>query len=142
MKPGYAAVFVGIVALSLAIAASGQPTTGGPGFTELYRVDVADAPDLEIVMGLIDRAGESIGAKHYHPGGEFGFVLEGTVGVTTESDRSATLKAGDSFYQPAGEWHVVNTGSEGAKTVVFRVLKKGQPMIVIPSDREAGQPSG
>jgi quercetin dioxygenase-like cupin family protein len=81
-------------------------------------------------MGLITRAGKSTGAKHYHPGGEFGFVLEGAVGVTSEGEQSATLKAGTSFYQPPGQWHVVNTGTQGAKTVVFRVLKKGQPMIV------------
>ncbi len=130
MSRARAAALVGLVGISLAIVASGQPMTGGGGFTELHRVEVADAPGLEIVMGLIERAGESTGAKHYHPGGEFGFVLEGAVGVTTESEPSVTLRAGASFYQPPGEWHVVDTASEGAKTVVFRVLKKGQPMIV------------
>ena len=59
-----------------------------------------------------------------------GFVLEGAVRVTTESEPALTLKAGDSFYQPPGAWHVVSTATEGARAVVFRVLKKGQPMIV------------
>ncbi len=81
-------------------------------------------------MGLIERSGVSIGAKHYHPGGEFGFILEGSVTVTTGSEPPATLEAGASFYQPPGEWHAVSTATEGAKTVVFRVLEKGQPMIV------------
>ena len=71
MRRTHAAILVGFMAIGLAVVASGQPTTGGGGFTELYRVEVADAPDLEIVMGLIKRAGESTGAKHYHPGGEF-----------------------------------------------------------------------
>ena len=130
MRRAHAAFLVGFVAISLAIVAGGQPTTGGGGFTELHRVDVADAPDLEIVMGIIERTGESAGAKHYHPGGEFGFVLEGAVGITTGSHPSVSLEAGASFYQPPGEWHVVNTSTEGAKTLVFRVLKKGQPMTV------------
>ena len=130
MRRAHSAILVGIAAVAVAIVTSGQPTTGGGGFTELHRVDVADAPGFQIVMGLITRAGESTGAKHYHPGGEFGFVLEGAVGLTTESEPSVTLEAGTSFYQPPGEWHIVDTGTEGAKTVVFRVLKKGQPMIV------------
>ncbi len=130
MRLPHAALLGWFVAISLGMVAGGQPMTGGGGFTELHRVAVADAPDLEIVMGLIERTGESAGAKHYHPGGEFGFVLEGAVNVTTESEPTLTLHAGASFYQPPGEWHIVNAAAEGAKTVVFRVLKKGQPMIV------------
>ena len=126
----HATILLGLLAIGLALVAGGQPTTGAGGFSELHRVEVAGASDLEVVMGLIKRPGESIGAKHYHPGGELGFVLEGAVTVTTESEPELTLKAGASFYQTPGEWHVVNTATEGAKAVVFRILKKGQPMIV------------
>ncbi len=130
MNRPHATILLGLLAISLAVVAGGQPTTGAGGFSELHRVEIAGANDLEAVMGLIERPGESIGAKHYHPGGEFGFVLEGAVTVATESEPERTLKAGASFYQPPGEWHVVTTAAEGAKTVVFRVLKKGEPMIV------------
>ncbi len=131
MRRAHAAILIGFMIICLALLASGKSTTEGGGFTELHRVEfTAEAPDLEIVMGLIRRAGESTGAKHYHPGGEFGFVLEGAVNVTTESEPTLTLHAGASFYQPPGEWHIVNAAAEGAKTVVFRVLKKGQPLIV------------
>jgi len=125
-----ATIWLGLVAIGLAVVASGQPTMGGGGFSELYRVEVADEGDLEVVMGLIERDGESIGARHYHPSGEFGFVLEGVVTITTEREQSVVLKAGASFYQPPGEWHAVSTASAGAKTVVFRIVKKGQRMIV------------
>jgi quercetin dioxygenase-like cupin family protein len=130
MRRSHSAIFVGYLAIGLAIVASGQPKTEVGGFTELHREDVAEAPGLEIVMGLIKRAGRSTGARHYHPGGEFGFVLEGAVIITTESEPSVTLEAGASFYQPPGKWHVVNTAIGGAQTVVFRLLEKGQPMIV------------
>ena len=130
MNPAHATILLGILALALALNAGGQPTTAAGGFTELHRVEVADAGDLEVVMGLVDRSRESISPKHYHPGGELGFVLEGTAIVATESEPSTIFRAGSSFYQPPGEWHVVSTTAEGAKAVVFRVLKKGQPMIV------------
>ena len=130
MSRANATILLVLLAFGLAVMAGGEPTTGAGGFSQLHRVEVADASDLEAVMGLIERSGESIGAKHYHPGGEFGFVLEGSVTIATEREPQATLKAGASFYQPPGEWHVVSTTPEGAKTVVFRLLKKGEPMIV------------
>jgi quercetin dioxygenase-like cupin family protein len=119
-----------ILAIGFALVARGQPKTEGGEFAELHRAEIADASNLEVVMGLIDRPGESVSPKHYHPGGEFGFVLEGAATVSTEGEPEATLKAGSSFYQPPGEWHVVRTHAEGARTVVFRVLEKGQPMVV------------
>lgn len=40
------------------------------------------------------------------------------------------LWSGDAFYQPPREWHIVTSDAAGAKTVVFRVLPQGQPMVV------------
>ena len=125
-----AALLMGVLGTSIALVAGGSAKPSG-GFSELHRGDVAGTDDLEVVMGLIERPGESISGKHYHPLGEFGFVLEGSVTVSSEGESGATLTAGDSFYQPPGEWHVVGTTTEGAKTVVFRVLKKGQPVVVV-----------
>ncbi len=124
-----AALLMGILGTSIALVAGGSAKPSG-GFSELHRGDVAGTDDLEVVMGLIERPGESISGKHYHPLGEFGFVLEGSVTVSSEDASGTTLTAGDSFYQPPGVWHVVGTTTEGSKTVVFRVLKKGQPMVV------------
>ncbi len=130
MNRSHAVLVLVILAMGLALVADGQPTAGGGGFSELQRADVSGASNLEVIMGLIERPGESIGAKHYHPGGEFGFVLEGAVTVATEGEPEVILEAGASFYQPPGEWHAVGTSAEGARTVVFRVLEKGQPMVV------------
>lgn len=91
---------------------------------------LAEDSNIELVMGLIERSGESRSGKHHHPGGEFGFVLSGAVVVSTEGSPPETLEAGDSFYQPPEAWHVVSTSAGGAKTVVFRVIERGQPMVV------------
>lgn len=123
-------ILLSILAINLALVACEESTPGGGGFTELHRAAVPDASDLEVVMGLIERSGESSSAKHYHPSGEFGFVLAGAIAVATEGEPEVTLKAGTSFYQPPGEWHVVSTAGEGARTVVFRLVKKGQSMAV------------
>ncbi len=124
-----AALLMGVLGTSIALVAGGSAKPSG-GFSELHRGDVAGTDDLEVVMGLIERTDESMSGKHYHPGGEFGFVLDGAITVSSEGKPKATLRAGDSFYQPPGEWHAVGTTAEGARTVVFRVLKKGQPVVV------------
>jgi quercetin dioxygenase-like cupin family protein len=130
MRRPQSTILFEILAIGLVLVACGQPTTGAGGYTELHRGVVPDASDIEMVMGLIERPGQSSTAKHHHPGGEYGFVLEGTLTVAAEGDREVTLEAGDSFYQPPGQWHVVGTTAKGARTIVFRVLKRGQPMIV------------
>ncbi len=130
MSRAHATILVGFLAIGLAVLAGGQPTTNAGGFSELQRAEVVDANGLEVVMGLVKRPAGSVSPKHYHPGGEFGFVLEGAVTVETENESRVTLKAGASFYQPPGEWHRIRTTTEGAEAVVFRVLKRGQPMIV------------
>ena len=130
MNRAHATILLALLTTGLAVVAGGQPTTGARGFSELQRAEVADTNGLEVVMGLVRRPAESIGAKHYHPGGEFGFILEGAVTVASENELQVTLKAGASFYQPPGEWHIVSTTTERAEAVVFRVLEKGQPMIV------------
>ena len=130
MSRTFATLVVGALGIAFALVATGRQENPGGGFSELHRGDIAGTDDLEVVMGLIERSDESKSEKHYHPGGEFGFVLAGAITVSSEGKSEETLRAGDSFYQPPGEWHVVGTTAEGAKTVVFRVLKKGQPVVV------------
>ena len=130
MKHVHAMVLTSLLVFCLAVLASAQCSANPNGFSELHRVQLADARELEMVMGIVERPGESVSAKHYHPSSVFAFVLEGTVTVTTEGAGQRTLNVGDSFHQPAGEWHIVSTAAEGAKSLVFRVVKKGQPMII------------
>jgi quercetin dioxygenase-like cupin family protein len=115
---------IGIAALVIA----GERSSAG--FLELHRAELADTTSTELVMGLIERDGESQSGKHQHPGGEFGFVISGSIVLHTESGSPQTLEAGESFYQPPGQWHIVSTRTSGAKTVVFRAVKAGEPMVV------------
>ncbi len=124
------AILAGMLLVGSVLAAGGQPEAASGGFVELHRAPVAGADHLEVVMGLVERTGESVSPKHYHPGGEFALVLEGSASVIAEGGTEVVLKPGDSFHQPAGEWHVVSSGAGGSKSVVFRVVEKGKPAVV------------
>src|SRR5499427_4668275 len=47
--------------------------------TVLFRGDLEGAPGKEIVVFVADLAPGAVGTKHYHPGPEFFYVLEGTL---------------------------------------------------------------
>lgn len=123
-------LFAASTVCTVAAVAAGQQSTAPGGFAELHRARLSEESGIELVMGLIAREGESTSGRHHHPGGEFGFVVSGAIVVTTRDGHVRTVETGDSFYQPPGEWHAVSTGSRGAKTVVFRVVENGQPMVV------------
>ena len=99
-------------------------------FEELYRSAIEGTDDLETVVGVIQRDGASRSAKHYHPNGEYGVILEGEVTIESEGNATVTLVKGDTFYQPPDKWHIVSTGNAPSRTVVFRVVGKHQPMVV------------
>ena len=101
-----------------------------PPFEELYRSPIEGTDELETVVGVIQRDGASSSAKHYHPNGEYGVILEGEVTIESEGDATVTLVKGDTFYQPPGKWHIVSTGNAPSRTVVFRVVGKHQSMVV------------
>lgn len=121
-----ATIVLGTLVAGAALPSGGQPQPSA--FRELHRGRL-ESGDLEVVMGLITRDGESETPKHIHPHGEMGFVLEGSITVRSEVSPDAQVAAGSSFYQPPGQWHVVSTSGEGAKTLVFRVVELGQSMV-------------
>jgi quercetin dioxygenase-like cupin family protein len=87
------------------------------------------APGREVVQarGELEQAG-SVG-KHTHPGEEVGYVLEGTFEFEVEGKPPTTLKAGDSFFVPAGTVHAgKNVGKTPAKVLSTYIVEKGKPL--------------
>lgn len=67
--------------------------------------------------------------KHTHPGEELGYVLEGSVVMELEGKPPVTLKAGDTFFIPAGHVHAAkNAGTTPAKVLSTYVVEKGKPL--------------
>jgi quercetin dioxygenase-like cupin family protein len=67
--------------------------------------------------------------RHFHPGEEFGYVLEGTLELTIDGKPPMRLKAGDSIFMPAGAIHdAKNVGTGPLRVVSTYVLEKGKPL--------------
>ena len=64
------------------------------------------------------------GLPHRHPGPTFGYVLEGEYELGIDDGPTRIVKAGETFYEPAGSVHRVsrNPAAEGNTRLVAMVL--------------------
>ena len=96
----------------------------------LLRDSLALAPDVEVIVSYLEVPTEAELAKHYHPGEEFVYMLEGQGDLTIKGE-TITLKEGDLYKIPIREVHSFKTTGVQARAVVFRVHEKGQPDRVL-----------
>ncbi len=101
-----------------------------PGFK---RIEVQDRdlsiPGRHAVQARAEfEPGGAIG-RHTHPGEELSIVLEGTLLLEIDGQPARTVRAGDSFFIPAGVVHAGKNAGNG-KAVVFAtyIVEKGKPV--------------
>jgi len=79
--------------------------------TVLFRGDLEGAPGKEIVVFVADLAPGAVGSKHYHPGPEFFYVLEGTLAHEPEGGSPHIMKTGAFGSNPNKGIHVIRNPS-------------------------------
>jgi len=100
--------------------------------TDLLKADLVGMEGKELIVQLVEFAPRGASGKHYHPGHEANYVLEGSGSVEMEGHPPMTRKVGDVAYTPAKVVHEGKNASATAplKLVVFRIHEKGQPITV------------
>ena len=100
--------------------------------TVLFRGDLEGSPGKEIVIFIADLAPGAVGAKHYHPGPEFFYVLEGTLAHEPEGGSAHMMQTGSFGSNPDKGIHLIKNPSatERAKAIDFLVAEKGQPIVI------------
>jgi quercetin dioxygenase-like cupin family protein len=98
--------------------------------TELQRIDLPEMPGKEGVLYIGEFAPSATAPKHFHPGTEFIYVIEGAVTFERDGQPPLTLKAGESSYQlPKASHKPINANPGGStKLVIFLISEKGQPL--------------
>ena len=90
--------------------------------------DVPGAKSHELVMVKVGMASESRGGKHFHPGVEVGYVLDGSAILEVEGQPPLEIKAGDAFQINDEINHDVMTKSETYSGISIYIVEKGQPL--------------
>ena len=122
--------FLLALAIIVAAGAGGGAAAQQAGFTRTMLLD----QDLSIAGQHVVQARAEFQAgvgsgRHTHPGEEIGYVLEGQVEVVIDGKPAIQLKAGESFFIPAGLVHEGrNVGQTAAKILATYVVEKGKPV--------------
>jgi quercetin dioxygenase-like cupin family protein len=98
--------------------------------TMLQQKDLEGAAGREVIMYRAELVSGGAAGKHYHPGPELLYVLEGALILEPDGHPPATLKVGESTHVPAKHIHNAKNASptEPVKVLVFLVGEKGQPL--------------
>ncbi len=115
-------------ALALHVARAQQP---GIKRTDLQRHDLS-VPGREVVQARVELDSGVPSPKHWHPGEEIIYVLEGSLEYQVEGQAPVTLKAGDVLFIPTGTIHTAkNVGSGPGVELATYVVEKGKPLVVV-----------
>lgn len=129
LTPAMAAGIVAGAIGSQALTAQPNPVTR----TIFQQQELEGAQGKEIVMYRADFIAGGVLGRHFHPGPELLYVLEGALTLEQDGHPPVTLRVGDSARLPARHIHKAKNASttRQAKVLVFLVGEKGQPLITL-----------
>jgi quercetin dioxygenase-like cupin family protein len=101
--------------------------------TIFQQKDLEAAEGRELLMYRADFIPGGALGRHFHPGPELIYVLEGSLILEQDGHPPVTLTVGDTAYLPHKHIHKAqNASTTGqAKALVFLVGEKGHPIITL-----------
>jgi quercetin dioxygenase-like cupin family protein len=99
--------------------------------TDLQRHDLS-VPGREVIQARVEFDPGVAFGKHWHPGEEIIYVLEGSLEYQVEGKPPVALKSGDVLFIPARTIHAArNVGSGNGAELATYVVEKGKPLVVM-----------
>ena len=98
-----------------------------PQIENLLKEKLEGVTGTEVVVSKVRIPANTSLPKHWHPGEEFAYVIEGSVTLWQKDKSDTLLKEGELAKVPLKQIHTAITGSEGVTLLVFRVHEEGQP---------------
>ena len=97
------------------------------GSNEVLKATLESVAGIEVVISDVVIPANAGVPRHFHPGEEFVYVIEGTATHVEDGADDRLYKAGDAFVIRKGKIHSPRGGAEGARAIVFRVHVEGEP---------------
>lgn len=111
--------------------ATAQQTGAGTRRTDLQRHDLSIA-GREVVQARVDIEPGVTSLRHWHPGEEIVYVLEGTLEYAVDGKPPVTLRAGEVLFIPARTPHTAkNVGKGPGAELATYIVEKGEPLVVV-----------
>jgi len=93
----------------------------------LQSLDPEFAAGREVLVDLVEIPPHGALERHWHPGEEFHYYLDGDARIEIEGQAAIEGKPGTVGHVPFKSKHRAMAGPQGAKVLVFRVHTQGQP---------------
>ena len=98
--------------------------------TDLQQHDL-DIPGREVVQARVELASGVTVPRHWHPGDEIVFMLEGLLEYRLDGRAPVTLKAGEVLFIPAKTIHAArNVGTGNGAELATYIVEKGKQLVV------------
>jgi quercetin dioxygenase-like cupin family protein len=115
-----------------------EKSTDAPGakapqakLENLTRTALEGAEGIEVIVSRVTIPPHTALPKHWHPGEEFAYLIEGSITLWQEGRDDTVFHAGDVGVVPLRQVHTAITGDMGATLIVFRVHEQGQPERIL-----------
>jgi quercetin dioxygenase-like cupin family protein len=102
-----------------------------PMLENLLRAHLERVEGTEVIVSRVTIPPNTALPKHWHPGEEFAYILEGSAILWQEGKEDIVGRAGDVLRVPLEQVHTAVTEDEGATILVFRVHEAGKPERVM-----------
>lgn len=97
----------------------------------LLKATLEGVAETEVVLSKVIIPPNTSLPKHWHPGEEFAYVLEGSVTLWQKDKPDLVLKQGEVAKVTLKQIHTAITGAEGVTLLVFRVHEQGKPERIV-----------
>ena len=100
--------------------------------TEILRQPMSGLGGKEVVVFTADVPPGGVADRHYHPGDEAIYMLQGSPVFTPDHEQPFELKAGEITFNPAKHIHQAKnmSTSEPAKVLNCMIAETGQPLAI------------
>ena len=128
---------IGKVTMLIVLMSSGLIGSGAlaeskpePKMENLFQKALADefAAGREVIVSLVEVPPNTTMQRHWHPGEEFHYCLEGETELVIDGQPTILETLGKVSHVPYKKMHTVVTKKKGVKLLVFRVHTKGEPV--------------
>jgi quercetin dioxygenase-like cupin family protein len=107
------------------------PQAPGITRTDLQEHDLS-VPGRQMIQNRVEISPEAAAFRHWHPGEEIIYVLEGSLEYDIDGLGARTYNAGEALMVPADTVHSVrNVGTGPAAELATYVVEKGKPFLVL-----------
>jgi len=121
-------VFIAGLEVGTALDASSPPPQSSVKTLMQVPLDEEFTPNREVLVDFVQIPPNTTLERHWHPGEEFHYYIEGDVEIKIDGEPSIIGTPGSVGHIPFKKWHTAVAGKKGATVVVFRVHTKGEPV--------------